>query len=301
MKKSKSKSTNDVALAAKWKCDIRTIARWRKGSAPLNDNDDSMRAWLSIRKSIPSGTLALVSNERQRSIASALADSVELSKLPLGAASVLQRLESAETRAYRAFQKATETGDLLQIRAARENWLKVCEALRRFNDAVEEKERIQRDYIPRAKVEHDVEIVMVWWMLQLEGRLRDLCPKLVNINDPRKIWALMEGQPKGRPGSEDNLYNQRPGLQALREAVAAVATPAFYNTVGQPAKWFCESAVKAVDSIYLGNSGVEDLVAQAKLVMSIIQRLSLNPQFAARFTDLVNSELATATGKEWIK
>lgn len=41
--------------AASYKCDIRTIQRWKKAGAPI-DNPGEMAKWLGSRKEVPAGT-----------------------------------------------------------------------------------------------------------------------------------------------------------------------------------------------------------------------------------------------------
>jgi hypothetical protein len=146
-----NKPLNDAKLALKWACDERTIRRWRKDRAPLQDAK-AMRSWLSTRKHIPLGTAALLEGIRTTDVAAGHA--VEDSKLPTGATFALNRLAAAEAAAYAAFCRATESGDLVSIKARRETWLKISENLRRFDLAIEEARRDSGQLLPKAAIEH---------------------------------------------------------------------------------------------------------------------------------------------------
>src|SRR5688572_7066836 len=103
-KKSRTKS-GDSELAKRWRCDERSIRRWKKKNAPFEDVA-AMIGWLALQRSIPEGTLTLVLDE-QRKVRSQI--TTNASQIPAGAPgapNVLKRLEEAEERAYRALSAA---------------------------------------------------------------------------------------------------------------------------------------------------------------------------------------------------
>src|SRR5215831_16894030 len=98
------KSTKDSRLASKYRCDERTIRRWRRDGAPF-DKPAEMRAWLATRKNIPPGTAALLEESRREAMKPAATAAVGTPPR-LGVGPALSRLEAAEARAHAAFVKA---------------------------------------------------------------------------------------------------------------------------------------------------------------------------------------------------
>jgi hypothetical protein len=143
------KAKTDKQLSEKWACDERTIRRWRKAGAPLDD-DKRLRVWLCGQKHVPSGTQALL--EATRTTERAASATQDAKPQPEGAANALRRLEQAEARAYNDFKQASASGDAVRIRASRENWLKISETLRRFDLAIEQARRDAGDLVPKEDV-----------------------------------------------------------------------------------------------------------------------------------------------------
>lgn len=135
----------DQKLAQKWACNQRTIRRWRNDGAPL-DKPAAMRVWLASRKSIPPGTAQIVARLRSKTSLKDL--TVADGELVKGAASALRRLETMEARTYRALERAMERGDAVEVKSARESWLRVSESLRRYDLAVESNRRAE-ELVPK--------------------------------------------------------------------------------------------------------------------------------------------------------
>lgn len=161
---------SDEKLAAKYACDTRTIRRWRRDRAPLQ-NDQQMRAWLAGRKNLPAGTRVVLDEARTRENAD---QSKATPSKSVGAAAALRRLERAEERAYAAFQVATESGDAVAIRNARETWLRVSESLRKYDVAIEESRRDAGELVPRSEIEK----ILSWLGSQLRLTIRQLSNQL---------------------------------------------------------------------------------------------------------------------------
>jgi len=70
-----------------------------------------------------------------------------------GASAALTRLESEEARLFGLLKEAETTGDVLEVKAARDAWLKVSESLRKFDLIVESAKRELGETVPRAHVE----------------------------------------------------------------------------------------------------------------------------------------------------
>src|ERR1051326_1326977 len=117
----------DEKLAQQWRTTVRTIARWRAAGAPLQA-PARMRAWLASRKNLPTGTLALLAEQRRKSTSQ---DLTEDAVLVGGAAQALHNLEKMEARTFRALEQAMARGDATEIKNMRENWLRVSAELRK--------------------------------------------------------------------------------------------------------------------------------------------------------------------------
>src|SRR5262249_7883539 len=86
-----------------------------------------------------------------------------------------------------------ETGDEIQIKAARENWLRISENLRRFDLALEQSRRDSGDLIPKEamiRLAYEVQQALHWALFALE----DVCPHLVGLTTPREVWTILERQ-----------------------------------------------------------------------------------------------------------
>jgi hypothetical protein len=179
----------DEKLALKWACDCRTIRRWRKAKAPFT-SEKRMRSWLAGRQHLPPGTVALLESLR----ASERATDPAVIRAPHreGAAGALKRLEEAEAEAYATFNRATASGDDVAIKAARENWLRISESLRRFDLAIEQNRRDSGELILRSEVEHALQQVG-WCMRTASRQVTDsMGMSLVGELDVHKIRICIE-------------------------------------------------------------------------------------------------------------
>lgn len=149
---------NDQQAAKKWACDERTIRRWRKQGAPLDDGN-KMREWLSGRREIPAGTASILTRKRATQKPTRAKPG-----LP-GAANALQRLEQAEEEAHRAFKKAEASGDVVTIAAARKHWLALTEQLRKFDLQIEEtKKQSGEEEVLKRKVTVKFARAIAYWV-----------------------------------------------------------------------------------------------------------------------------------------
>lgn len=141
-------TTDDRELARRWACDARTIRRWRKDRAPLDD-DNRMREWLSGRKNLPPGTIRLLGKRTPAKVNAIEMDAVG----DAGAGPALARLESTELKLFDTLQSALAAGDPFAIRTARDSWLRVSAELRRYDLQVERERRVRQEMLPRGDVE----------------------------------------------------------------------------------------------------------------------------------------------------
>jgi phage terminase Nu1 subunit (DNA packaging protein) len=174
--------------AEQFQCDVRTIRRWKRAHAPLSD-ERAMRKWLTAQKQVPAGTRAwlniMAAGDRSKVLSSALN-----SKLPRGAAAALKRLEDAEAAAYDSLQQALTTGDLVEIKLARDAWVKLGDSLRRYDLAVEATRRDAGKLIDREVVERQLNTL--GRHLRLATRqLEQLCRYLTGLDEPHKVWKIL--------------------------------------------------------------------------------------------------------------
>ncbi len=187
---------SDVKLAAKWGCDARTIRRWRVAGAPLTDAA-AMRHWLACRKHLPAGTARLLTEQRAKRTAKVLSSDLSrpVNGNGTGAAEALRRLESFELRAFSVLETAMSGGDALEIRSARESWLRVGDALRRYDLAVETTRRAT-ELVAGSGVERAIRIFAVGLRAAFGG-FENVAPHVVGLTTAEDVWTVLKS-----PGRE---------------------------------------------------------------------------------------------------
>lgn len=243
----KKQNPSDTKLALKWACDERTIRRWRKDRAPLND-PKRMRRWLAGRKHLPPGTVALL--EQLRTDERATVASQDAKPQVEGAAGALKRLEAAEAQAYTAFKNATATGDDIAIKSSRENWLKISESLRRFDIALEENRRDSGELVRRAEVE--LALRKLGWIMRVahEGIIPQIAVAVAGESDIVRTRVILR-----KIGYDVALlsYSAAEALGAPSWAIRAVAadivaeTYATHDQIEHLTKFIQEKISKCVE------------------------------------------------------
>ena len=142
-------------IARDYACSHGTAARWKREKAPLDD-PVRMRSWLLGRKNTPRATRLLLEAESRarrikvaRKVIATDDDSID----GTGAAPALRRLELVEEQAYIRFQQAQETGDdLVELKLAREAWLRIGDSLRKYDLLVEQSRRDRGELLNKGEV-----------------------------------------------------------------------------------------------------------------------------------------------------
>lgn len=181
------KRKTDKRLVIDWACDERTIRNWRKAGAPLED-PKRMRAWLASRKHIPPGTATLLNEVKKRATVESAAQPQKLAEGPVAA---LKRLGEMEARAYTDLQRALSNGDPIEVKLARENWLKISESQRRADLAIEQSRRDAGELIPREKMLklcHDFHNALY----EMRFVFQDIVPSLQGLANPDEIWRVLQ-------------------------------------------------------------------------------------------------------------
>jgi hypothetical protein len=137
---------SDKAIAEFWGVKIRTLYRWKGSGAPIT-NHKEMLAWLATRKNLPRVVLARIKLSGDKNVSSPASGGVS------GAAAALKRLEGSELHAFDRLQAALARGNALEIREAREGWLRIGDALRKYDLLVEQNRRDAGELVPICELE----------------------------------------------------------------------------------------------------------------------------------------------------
>lgn len=128
------------AIADRFGVTTRTVRAWERQGAPTGTMSD-LKIWLAAHR------VHVTDLEPDRRAPSEKENpAVEYTR---GAASALERLETAETQAFGALQRALEADDPLRIRACREAWLKISDSLRRYDLVIEQARRSSGAMVPK--------------------------------------------------------------------------------------------------------------------------------------------------------
>jgi hypothetical protein len=137
----KSYPKTDKEIAVYWGVPIRTLFRWKGDAAPIHDYAELCQ-WFATRKNLPRSVLEKIKVPAPKNVSSGASGGVA------GAASALKRLETSELQAFERLQGAFARGKPLEIREARENWLRISEALRKYDLLVEQSRRDAGELVP---------------------------------------------------------------------------------------------------------------------------------------------------------
>jgi hypothetical protein len=192
----------DSELAAFWRCDLRTIFRWKSEGAPLED-EGKMREWLRERRRIPSGTAEILNESKPSSRpvappkpkvkqAVAWADPAQPSG-ELGAAAALKRLEEDERKLWNRLLalEADPKVDREDVKLCRDAWRKTGDSLRRYELAVEQDRRESGQLLPRAELETLAKDLVVNFILTTRATLEGICPQLAGLPGPGEVGRLL--------------------------------------------------------------------------------------------------------------
>jgi hypothetical protein len=163
-----------AGIAQEWACSERTARRWKAQGAPLS-NPARLRVWLAGRKNLPQATRAKLAGEARTRRAHVAAEA-DIDASEIGAPAALRRLEASEATAYRLLQSGIAAGDPLEIKLARESWLKIGDSLRRYDLLVEKSRRDAGELVPRAEVETAVARFTNWFKLACVRTASALAP-----------------------------------------------------------------------------------------------------------------------------
>ena len=147
-----------------------------------------MRSWLTGRRSIPPGTLALLEQYR---VSESAEGATQAQTLIEGVAAALKRLEEMEARSFTEYKRVLRTGDEHAIKAAHAIWLKNGDALRRYDLAIEQNRRDSGQLIPKDEILRLIYILKDAHYFALLGEFQSACQSLVGLRDPLDAWSIL--------------------------------------------------------------------------------------------------------------
>lgn len=109
-----------------------------------------------------------------------------------GAAAALKRLQEVEPMMFARLLAATKLNRAGLIDAARDNWLKVSDALRKYEEAVELSKRDSHEQIPKSEATDALRSACDWMRLALKSWISSESPNLVALDDPRVFDTLAQ-------------------------------------------------------------------------------------------------------------
>lgn len=177
--------TTDKERSEFWGVKIRTLFRWKGDGAPL-DNYDDMLAWLSTRKNLPRSVLEKIKLPAQENVSSPVVVGVA------GAAAALKRLEATELQAFGRMQTALARGNPLEIREARESWLKISESLRRYDLMIEANRRDAGELVPVTEIDKFIRSFCSYMQVVLTYRAESLVNEIMGKPEMEMYRALRD-------------------------------------------------------------------------------------------------------------
>lgn len=172
--------------AEREKVDVRTVRRWMKEDAPLDDLP-KFAAWLACRKNVPNSTKDSLSYPP----ASTPSPAPDPSDHNTGAASALRRLEAEEVSAYKRLQAAIKSNVPQLIKLAREDWLKIGDSLRHYDLLVEQNRRDSGELYPRAELERILKALGWYLRMACVQASRSSAENFCGIKEPWAVDSLL--------------------------------------------------------------------------------------------------------------
>lgn len=241
------RNIENARLAKQYNVTDRCVRGWKQSGMPTG-NPEAQREWLASRQRMPK-------------VADVLPDAVDIDAAAIvaptltGAAAVLKRLEESEAAAHRRLQAAYASNDALQIRNCRENWLKLTEAVRRYDAAVIAQRRIQGETVKRADVEQALETIGQWWFNLCISQANQL-PTLVQgacVTEARGVIrrAMLDGMQTTMAASAAHVPDFPRWIIASLTKQLSNSVDAVPQTIDQRTRCLLETVEQ---TITLGNS-----------------------------------------------
>jgi hypothetical protein len=91
----------------------------------------------------------------------------------------IKRLEAAELQAFERLQAALSRGNSLEIREARESWLRISESLRKYDLMIEDSRRDAGELVPVSEVKTFISYFITYAAVVTTGRAESLTNELL--------------------------------------------------------------------------------------------------------------------------
>ncbi len=109
-----------------------------------------------------------------------------------GAASALKRLETSELQAFERMQTSLARGNPLEIREARENWLKISESLRKFDLLVEQNRRDAGELVPVSEMQKFIRYFLAFMAVETTSMAESLTNEVTGKSE-LEVYAGIRG------------------------------------------------------------------------------------------------------------
>jgi hypothetical protein len=237
---------SEPAQAVFWGVSISAVQRWKREKAPL-DSTESMIAWLSNKKRLTDKCRARIAQVVKEAANELDAPESEPERRPVrppeaqGAGAALRRLEAQETMSYERFIALTQAKvlDHAAIKAAREEWLKIGDALRKYDLMVEANRRDSGELLPRAEWARMARAIVFWWNHGINRAMDEVCERCVNLPDAVAAWKILDAHLVARWGEAFSFACQRDSSislpkWAVDEVMAALRIPISSSPIPKP-------------------------------------------------------------------
>jgi len=146
---------------------LSTVKRWRTRGLDL-DNPEDVEAYRTQKTQGRKTGKEKAEQEGEEDFSFPKPKVDKKGKAEAGAAAALARLEEMEVAAYDQMAWAMKKGKPFAIKAARENWLKLGDSLRRYDTMIAEARRATGATLPRVEVERVLTVLA--WFLRMGAR-----------------------------------------------------------------------------------------------------------------------------------
>jgi hypothetical protein len=163
-----------------------TIWRWVARGCDIDSEDSIQQFLLGKRRQNPTSAEYAVDPQEPQHEPEPQPDLNSIALAPVGkrgAAAALQRLEEIEERSFARLERAIESGNSFQVKAAQEFYLRCSESLRKLDAAIETERRTILEQVPMRQVESVAVQISTWLRIAFAQFLSSESPCLMSIKD----------------------------------------------------------------------------------------------------------------------
>ena len=160
---------------ARYGVSIRTIKRWAKKKAPLDEPELMAAFWSKTMTQRVPDSIACVEKADELPVVAPPVELLPVGDDEVGVGATQKRLRNAEVLAYRKYETAMQTNDAGEIRAALRNWNDISAQVRTMTKVAREDELARKELISRTVAEAILVEVHQPIMAGMRGMFDDLC------------------------------------------------------------------------------------------------------------------------------